>query len=84
MLYSMQYTIRRIPKQIDAALRKRAQHDRKTLNDAAVDALAEGLGLTREPQQRRSVRDLLGARSKDPALSAALDDQRKIDPDLWR
>jgi hypothetical protein len=80
----MQYTLRRIPKQIDAALRRRAKRERKTLNQAAVDALAEGLGLVREPERRRSVRDLVGARSKDPELESALEDQRRIDPELWR
>jgi hypothetical protein len=80
----MQYTLRRIPKQVDAALRRRAQRQRKTLNQVAIEVLAEGLGLLQEPQRRRSVRDLVGARSKDPELEAALENQRRIDPELWR
>jgi hypothetical protein len=80
----MQYTLRRIPKQVDAALRRRAQRERKPLNQVAIEALSEGLGLLERPKRHRSVRDLVGARSKDPDLEAALEDQRRIDPELWR
>ena len=80
----MQYTLRRIPKQVDAALRRRAKRERKTLNQVALEALAEGLGVLEETKKRRSVADLVGARRKDPELEAALEDQRRIDPELWR
>ena len=80
----MQYTLRRIPKQLDAALRKRAERERKTLNQVAVEAMAEGLGLEDTPAPKRSVRDIVGARGKDATLERALDDQRHIDPELWR
>jgi hypothetical protein len=80
----MQYTLRDIPRDVDAALRKRAQRERKTLNQAAVEAMAEGLGLEREPRPRRSVRDIVGAVAKDPKLEAALEDQRRVEPELWR
>jgi hypothetical protein len=80
----MQYTLRHIPKQVDAALRRRAKRERKPLNLVAIEALTEGLGLLDQPRRRRSVRDLVGARSKDPDLEAALEAQRRIDPELWR
>jgi hypothetical protein len=32
----------------------------------------------------RSVRDLLGALTTEPALEEALADQRRIDPELWQ
>ncbi len=80
----MQYTLRDIPKLVDAALRKRAKRERKTLNQVAVEALSEGLGVAAESAPRRSVRDLLGARTRDPELEAALAAQRQIDPEIWR
>jgi hypothetical protein len=80
----MQYTIRKIPKEVDAALRRRARRARKTLNETAVEALSEGLDLNVESSRRRSVRDLLGARSKDPKLEQALASQRRIDSTLWK
>ena len=81
---SMQYTIRKIPRPVDAALRRRAKRDRKTLNQVAVEAMSEGLGSILESARRRSLSDLLGARSKDPDLEIALKAQRRIDPKLWR
>ena len=80
----MQYTLRRIPRDVDAALRRRAKSEHKTLTQIAIEAMAEGLGLAREPARRRSVRDLVGAGPRDPDLEAALDAQRQIDPELWR
>jgi plasmid stability protein len=38
----MQYTIRGIPVAVDNALRARARAAGKSLNEAAVDALADG------------------------------------------
>jgi hypothetical protein len=80
----MQYTLRGIPRQIDSALRRRAKRENKTLNQVALEAMAEGLGVQEESRKRRSVDDLLGSRKRDPDLEAALEDQRPIDPDLWR
>ncbi len=80
----MQYTLRNVPKDVDRALRSKARREGKTLNDATLEALADGLGLDQVPRRYRSVRDLLGARKPDPALDAALADQRRIDPELWK
>jgi hypothetical protein len=80
----MQYTFRNIPKHVDSALRRRARREKKTLTQVAIEAMAEGLGIAAEWAPRRSVRDLLGARGQDPELAAALEDQRQIDPELWR
>lgn len=41
----MQYTIRGVPAAIDQALRVRARADGQSLNEAAVAALAEGVGI---------------------------------------
>lgn len=80
----MQYTIRNVPKQLDLALRRRARLEGKTLNDVVLEAVAQGLHLQGEPNRRRSVRDLLGARGPDAELRALLEDQRQVDPELWR
>jgi hypothetical protein len=80
----MQYTLRKIPKELDQALRRRARQQGKTLSEVAIEAMAEGIGLKGDVKRHRSVRDLVGARERDPELTAALDDQRRIDPELWR
>jgi hypothetical protein len=81
----MQYTIRNIPDVLDVALRKRARETGKSLNETALDALAEGVGLAAVPaRRRRDLSDLVGKWKPDPGLEEALADQDRIDPDLWR
>jgi hypothetical protein len=46
--------------------------------------MIDGLELNVESPRRRSVSDLLGARSRDPKLEQALAAQRQIDPDIWK
>jgi hypothetical protein len=84
MLKSMQYTLRNIPKPLDVALRKRAREEGKTLTEVAIEAMAAGVGLEESSKRYRSVRDLVGASAPDRALRAALEDQRRIDPELWK
>ena len=81
----MQYTIRGIPPAIDNALRARARAAGKSLNEAAVDALAEGAGVgTVTARKRRDLADIAGTWKADKALESALADQDRVDEDLWR
>jgi hypothetical protein len=80
----MQYTIRGIPAAIDTALRDRARATRKSLNEAAIDALAEGAGVTGAPRKRRDLGDIAGTWRADKAVDSALAAQDSIDEDLWR
>ena len=79
----MQYTIRGIPPALDAALRERARAAGKSLNEAAIDALAEGTGLIGAPRKRRDFSDIAGTWKEDKALEAALAAQDQVDEDLW-
>ena len=81
---SMQYTIRGIPAAVDDALRERARADGKSLNDAAIDALAEGSGVVRTPRKRRDLDDVAGTWKADKAVESALAAQDHVDEDLWR
>ncbi len=81
----MQYTIRRVPKEVDRALRERALRRKLSVNEAALEVMAEGLGIDAStPLKRRDLSDLAGAWVKDKAVDAALADQRRIDASLWR
>jgi hypothetical protein len=80
----MQYTIRGILPAIDHALRARARAEGKSLNEAAVTALAEGAGVTGAPRKRRDLGDIAGTWRADKALESALADQDRVDEDLWR
>jgi plasmid stability protein len=80
----MQYTIRNIPPYLDEALRARAHEKGKSLNEVTVEALLAGLGLTGEHIKRRDLSDIAGSWVSDPGVEEALEDQRRIDPELWR
>ena len=80
----MQYTIRGIPAAVDTALRARARAAGTSLNEAAVDALAEGSGMAGAPRKRRDLGDIAGTWKADKAVAAALADQDRADEDLWR
>jgi hypothetical protein len=80
----MQYTIRRIPRAVDNAIRERARATRKSLNEAVVDVLAEGAGIKGSPRKRRDLGDIAGSWKSDKAVDAALAEQDRIDADLWR
>lgn len=80
----MQYTIRGIPPAVDEALRERARADGKSLNEAALDALAEGSGVVLTRRKRRDLADVAGTWKAEKAVDAALAAQDWIDEGLWR
>ena len=80
----MQYTIRRIPRAVDDAIRERARVTGKSLNEAAIDALAEGAGTKGIPRKRRDLGDIAGTWKPDKTFDAALAEQDRIDNDLWK
>jgi hypothetical protein len=80
----MQYTIRGIPPTVDDALRERARAAGKSLNEVALEALAEGAGVTSAPRQRRNLDDIVGTWKADKAFDEAIADQDQIDEDLWK
>lgn len=80
----MQYTIRGIPEAVDAALRERARATGRSLNEAAIDALADGVGLSGAVRRRRDLADIAGTWKPDKALEEALADQDRVDEELWQ
>lgn len=80
----MQYTIRGIPVTVDNALRERARAAGKSLNEATIDALVEGSGITGSRRKRRDLADIAKTWKADNAVEAALADQDRVDEALWR
>lgn len=76
----MQYTIRAVPPEVDAVLRRRAQEQGKSVNAVVIEALRSFAGLVGRP---RDLSWLAGTWDDDPEVEAALDVQRGIDSDLW-
>jgi plasmid stability protein len=80
----MQYTVRNIPKRLDAALRRVAQEQGKSLNEVTVEALTRGAGVSGERTRQRDLSDIAGSWREDPVFDSAVADQDVIQPDLWR
>ncbi|MCK4514188.1 MAG: hypothetical protein KAU31_02965 [Spirochaetaceae bacterium] len=77
-----QYTIRNIPDALDQELRERARRRGTSLNEAAIDALRRGLGITENVVEYGDLDDLIGTWKKDEAFEQALADQDTIDLDI--
>ena len=80
----MQYTLRGIPSELDRTLRERAREEDKSLNEVAIAALAEGVGLGSDQIARRDLSDIVGTWKKDSAVDAALAAQDVVDRSLWK
>lgn len=80
----MQYTLRGIPGALDEAIRERAKAQGKSLNEVAVEALADGLGLGPEAVVRRDLSDVVGTWRKEAVVEAALAAQDRVDEALWK
>jgi hypothetical protein len=80
----MQYTLRKVSRKVDAALRRRARAERKSLNTVALEALARGAGVAGEPATQRDLSDVAGTWIDDPEFDRAVARQHRIDRRLWR
>ena len=79
-----QYPIRKVPASVDRMLRERARTEGKSLNEAAIEALQAGLGLSEVPVEFDDLDDLIGTWQHDPDTDQALADQDVVDLELWR
>jgi len=80
----MQYTIRNVPKYLDAALRVSAREQGKSLNEVAIETLARGFGLGHARVRQRDLSDIAGSWRKDPAFEGALAAQDTVDEEMWQ
>lgn len=80
----MQYTIRNVPKTLDAMLRDRARKEGKSLNEMVIEALARAMGFSKEPLRQRDLTGIAGTWVEDGEFDRAIEDQDRIDEDLWR
>jgi plasmid stability protein len=79
----MQYTIRNVPESLDGALRKAAREQGKSLNEAAIEMLARGAGVSGERGRQRDLADIAGTWREDPAFNSALAAQDTVDEEMW-
>ena len=79
---TMQYTIRQVPKQVDKALRAKAKAERKSLNQVALDALAQVAGVSNDPAKpKRDLSFMVG--SMDDETLRAIEEVREMSERVW-
>lgn len=76
-----QYTVRGVPREVDAALRKKAKRLGCSLNQLLLEELTQAsVGTARKAE----FGDLVGKWKPDPAFDEVIASQRKVDPEKWR
>lgn len=80
----MRYTLRNVPHALDEALRRAACEQGKSLNEVAIEALAQGTGITPDRRRQRDLGDIAGTWRKDAAFDSALAAQDTIDEEMWQ
>jgi len=80
----MQYTLRRIPRDLDKALRQKARKEGRSLNEIAIEALLRGAGINGEAFRNHDLDFAIGTWVEDAEFEKAIGDQRRIDPDMWK
>ncbi|KAA0255594.1 hypothetical protein FBQ97_02250 [Acidobacteria bacterium ACD] len=80
----MQYSVRGVSPEVDRAIRARAKELGKSLNEVALQTLAEGLGLGSARTVRRDLSGIAGTWQREPAVERALAAQDQVDEALWR
>jgi plasmid stability protein len=81
----MQYTIRQIPKAVDRALRVKAKAQGKSLNQLALEALAQQAGVGSAVKKSKRDISFLQMEPEDiKAIREAHEMCDQIDPEAWR
>lgn len=79
-----QYTIRGVPEEVDRMLRQRAKKEGRSLNEIALEGLAEAAGVENGKKTYHDLDHLIGTWEHDPAVEEALAAQRVVDEEMWR
>ncbi|MBI4603082.1 MAG: hypothetical protein HY721_14080 [Planctomycetes bacterium] len=83
-------TLRNLPREIVRAVEQKARRERISLTKAVVRLLEEAAGLRKERKPEEVLHHdldwLAGSWTKEEAqaFEGALQEQRKIDPELWK
>jgi len=77
----VQYTVRGVPREVDALLRRKAAQRRVSLNQMIVEELSEAAIGARK---RADFSDLVGKWTPDAAFDEILAAGRRIDRDKWK
>ena len=80
----VQYTLRQVPQQVDAELRSVAAARGISLNEAALEALAKGLGVSDNPVIHHDLDEFIGTWREDREFDAAIRAFEAVDEGVWK
>jgi plasmid stability protein len=80
----IQYTIRGVSDRLDARIRERASKEGKSLNEAVLEVLKTGLGISENQVRYTDLDDLAGTWVHDPEFDRAIEEMDRVDPELWK
>ena len=78
---AIRYTIRGVPRDVDAALRKKAAVTQQSLNQVVLDVLTRA---TVARRKRIDLSDVVGKWTPDPEFDEIIASQRQIDWAKWK
>lgn len=82
---TIQYTVRSVPAHVDKALRRKADRERKSLNEVLRNALIREAGSAGLPERVYSDLDALAGSWVDvPGFDEAIRAQDQVDESLWQ
>ena len=84
----MEITIHNVPEPLHQALIARAAAEHKSVDQFTVDALAKCVGVEivspDRPVKPRDLSDIAGTWEEDPEFDAIIEEQSRVDPELWK
>ena len=80
----MQYTVRKIPKNIERALRAKAKAEGKTINAVALELWREALGLNGQKKVHRDLDWFFGTGGLEPEVIKAIEEHDVVHRDDWK
>ena len=80
---SIQYTVRNVPLLVDAALRRAAREEKKSLNRVLLEALEAKAGVADADRVHDDMDHLAGQWVDDPECEQAIAAQDEVDASLW-
>jgi plasmid stability protein len=80
----MTLTLPNLPKDLGDALKARAAAEGRSVEDVAVEALRASLEPLADGVKKCDLSHLAGTWVEDPEFDAIMEEQDRIDPELWR
>ena len=79
-----QYTIRGITKEIDHAVRQKANDTGKSLNAVLIESLCKGLPVEKKEKSTNGLEKFIGSWTEDPEFDKVMEECSQVHPDEYQ